>query len=244
MAAAESYILFTDGASRQNPGPAGWGAILIAGNQVLEIGAGEKKATNNQMELTAVIKGLEEAYRHEAAVTVYTDSQYSINGIEKWVPGWKRNGWVTTTGAAVSNKILWEKLDTLVSLIKVKASVSFVHVPAHVGLILNERADKIASSFADGLTPLLYEGSLEDYDYRDGINNLDQEITSLKKKKTKSKSKSKKAAYSYVSLVEGKVETHATWAECEARVRGVPYAKFKKAVSKEDEIAIIKQWLG
>ncbi len=237
------FYLFTDGASRKNPGPGGWGAILLSQDHVLEMGEGVDYATNNQMELTAVIKGLEEAYRKIAPVIVYTDSQYLINGITKWISSWKANDWKTKAGTAVSNKDLWEKLHTIVSLIKKKSFIKFTHVPAHVGLLLNERADKIATSFSQGSMPFLYNGTFEDYEYKSGLDNLDETIAKLKAVKVKSKKGSKKAAYSYVSLVGEKVETHATWVECEARVRGVPYARFKKSFDKEDELDIIKKWL-
>ena len=114
----ELYYLFTDGASRSNPGPSGWGAILIQGSKVLELGASQSKATNNQMELKAVIHSLEEAYRAPAPINIYTDSKYLIQGISEWIPRWKANGWKTTSGAAVANQELWQKLDILVTLFK------------------------------------------------------------------------------------------------------------------------------
>lgn len=240
------FYLFTDGASRKNPGPGGWGVIIVDDKEnVLELGAGKDHATNNQMELTAVIKGLDEIYPHLVSpVYVYTDSQYLIDGITKWVNAWQRNNWKTATGSSVLNKELWERLHTLVTLIKKKSSIKFFHVPAHVGLALNERADKIASSFSHDLKPLLYNGSLKDYEHREGLENLEEKIAKLKLLKSKiKKTGNKKKAYSYVSFVSGKIMTHKTWAECEARVRGVAYARFKKSFDKEDELAIIKKWL-
>ena len=88
-----------------------------------------------------------------------------------------------------------------------------------MGLELNERADQIATNFADGLNPLLYNGSLQSYTYKEGLVNLEQKIEQLKASKSKKRQSSKKAAYSYVSLVDGKIGIHNTWVECEVRVK-------------------------
>ena len=245
MTKPNTFYLFTDGASRKNPGPGGWGYIIIDHEKnVIEFGESVEHATNNQMELTAVIKALDVVYKYEHPVLVYTDSQYLIDGITKWVHGWKKNDWKTASGSDVLNKELWERLDLLVDLINKKSKIKFFHVPSHVGLMLNERVDKIATSYSHEKKPLLYNGPLEDYDFKEGLNKLDEEILRLKNLKSQTKKKNKAPAYSYVSLIDGEIMTHNTWSECEARVRGVPYARFKKSLDKEDELLIIKKWLN
>ena len=111
--------IFTDGASKGNPGPGGWGAVVIDGDKVFESGGGEKDTTNNRMEIAAAIGGLGKT-ENGSDITLYTDSSYLINGITKWILGWKRNGWITKTKQEVLNRDLWEKLDDLVKWRKVK----------------------------------------------------------------------------------------------------------------------------
>ena len=103
--------IFTDGACSPNPGPGGWGAILRSGPHTREIHGRDPATTNNRMELTAAIQGLESLTR-PSSVHVYTDSQYLRQGITKWLAGWKRNGWVTTDKKPVKNADLWRRLDT------------------------------------------------------------------------------------------------------------------------------------
>lgn len=229
----EIYI-FTDGSSLGNPGPGGWGAIVVAGEHVRELGSGEKYTTNNRMELSATIAALRNISAG-AQIILHTDSSYVINGITKWVHGWKRNSWKTSQKEEVQNRDLWEEL---VGVTEDK-KIEWKYVAGHVGIAGNERADEIATSFAGGTAVKLYNGNFSEYIHH---NILDISHDAVQKKaRTKNKAHSKAKAFSYVSLVDGKVIYHTTWAECEARVKGKK-AKFKKALSKEDEGKILKEW--
>jgi len=140
--------LFTDGACRGNPGPGGWGCILRhpASGSEKELSGGELLTTNNQMELQAVISGLE-ALKSRSEVEVTTDSSYVAKGSEEWLPGWKKNGWRRREGTSwkpVKNVELWQKLDQLLAMHKVR----FVHVRGHMGHPENERCDELAVAAA------------------------------------------------------------------------------------------------
>jgi ribonuclease HI len=139
--------LFTDGACSGNPGPGGWGAILIWGSQRKLLSGGEKETTNNRMELTAAIMGLE-ALNRGCAVDLHTDSQYLRNGITTWIHGWKRNGWRTAEKKPVKNEDLWRRLDAALE----RHDVAFHWVRGHDGNELNEEADLLARQ---GMAPFL-----------------------------------------------------------------------------------------
>ncbi len=219
--------IFTDGSSRGNPGPGGWGSILATEDTAIEIGGREDNTTNNRMELTAVISALEKAV-HEKEATIFTDSAYVVNGITRWVKGWEANGWKTSQKEDVLNKDLWQKLIPLT----VHRIINWKLIKGHSGSPGNERCDVIATSFADGSPVVLYNGSRERY----GVN-----ISEIKQADPSAKSKSKSKAYSYVSLVDGEIKIHKTWEECKARVNGVN-AKYKKSISPADEAEIIKEF--
>ncbi|MEO5702155.1 MAG: ribonuclease HI [Casimicrobiaceae bacterium] len=108
----EAVTIYTDGACKGNPGPGGWGALLVWGDHEREIFGGEGPTTNNRMELTAVIRALE-SLKRPCAVDLYTDSQYVKQGIERWILNWKRNGWLTSDRKPVKNAELWRELDAL-----------------------------------------------------------------------------------------------------------------------------------
>ena len=232
-------IIFTDGSSRGNPGPGGWGSVVVAGEKVTELGGREDNTTNNRMELTACIEALSLVSQYKnPVITTNTDSSYVINGITKWVRGWKANGWITKTKEEVLNRDLWEKLSNHAELITSKNSgvISWKHVDGHAGIAGNERCDEIATLFADKTKIDLYNGQLSDYSVK---NILDLSVTSEKISK---KSHSKARAYSYVSMVNGKIETHQTWTECEARVKGKSATRYKKAISPSQEKEIIAEF--
>ncbi len=243
----DMITIFTDGSSRGNPGPGGWGAVIAmkegarskeigeAQTQITELGGGEKMTTNNRMELTACVQGLVNTPK-DSEVTVLTDSSYVINGMTKWIHGWKRNGWKTKTKDDVLNKDLWMELADEIST----RQVQWKHVGGHVGILGNERCDHIATAFADGMDIKLYKGSLADYDLPDV---LDVSLDASKAKAKKSSSAHSRAkAFSYVSSVGGIIETHHTWAECEKRVKGAKGAKFKKSISVDSEQEIIAEF--
>lgn len=132
-------VVFSDGACSGNPGPGGWGAILISGPHRKEIHGGEAMTTNNRMELMAAIMALE-ALKRASAVELHTDSAYLKNGITQWIHGWKRNGWRTADKKPVKNADLWERLDMLRS----RHDVDWHWVKGHAGHPENERADQLA----------------------------------------------------------------------------------------------------
>lgn len=238
------YIVFTDGSSRGNPGPGGWGALVIrgenegangTGKHITELGGGEKHTTNNRMEIKASLEALKKIPAGEE-VTVHTDSSYLINGITKWVKGWKRNGWLTKTKDEVLNRDLWEELHEIAE----KREVKWQYVGGHVGIAGNERCDRIATAFADGEDIKLYSGPLAAYDLPNVLYiSLDTEKAKTKKSDS---SRSRAKAYSYVSMVGGVIQIHQTWAECEKRVKGMKGARFKKSLDKGDEAAIVKEF--
>ena len=131
--------LFTDGACSGNPGPGGWGVILRAKGQEKELSDAEKNTTNNQMEMMAVIAGLE-ALKRPCQVTITTDSQYVIKGMTEWLAGWKAKNWKTAAKKPVKNVELWQRLDKAVAPHQVK----WEWVRGHQGHIENERADQLA----------------------------------------------------------------------------------------------------
>jgi ribonuclease HI len=233
----DKIVIFCDGASKGNPGPGGFGAVIVLGDQVLEIGGFEAKTTNNRMELSAAMYGLKEAETN-LEIDVYTDSRYLISGITKWVFGWQKNNWKTKNKEEVLNKDLW--LD-LAYLIKNK-KINWHYVGGHIGIAGNERCDEIASGFAMGEDVKLYAGSLKDYKI-DVLNlNHSHEKKDAKKSGLLRKNSVDQKAYSYLSLVNGVLNIDKTWAECEKRVKGVKGTKYKKSISAENEREIIKEW--
>ncbi|MGQ0456421.1 MAG: ribonuclease HI [Hyphomicrobium sp.] len=137
--------IYSDGACSGNPGPGGWGAILISGTHRKELQGGEAETTNNRMELLGAISALE-ALKKPSAVDLYTDSAYVKNGISSWINGWKRNGWRTADKKPVKNVELWQRLDA----VNRSHSVSWHWVKGHAGHPENERADELARA---GMAP-------------------------------------------------------------------------------------------
>ena len=131
--------VFTDGACSGNPGPGGWGAILIAGDHRKELSGGEADTTNNRMEMMAAISALE-AIKHSGQVELHTDSVYLRDGITKWIHGWRRNGWRTADRKPVKNIDLWLRLETAVA----RHTVAWHWLKGHAGNLENERCDELA----------------------------------------------------------------------------------------------------
>jgi len=134
-----AVTIFTDGACSGNPGPGGWGAILMSGSHRKELSGGEANSTNNRMELMAAIASLE-ALKGPSTVELTTDSVYVRDGITKWIHGWKRNGWKTADKKPVKNVELWQRLDAVVA----RHKVNWHWVKGHAGHPENERADELA----------------------------------------------------------------------------------------------------
>lgn len=233
-------MAFTDGSSRGNPGSGGWGAVIVTGDDhVIELGIGVKGTTNNRMELSAVVAVIQKVNEMGIDVVIRTDSQYVINGATKWVYGWEKNNWITSTKTDVINKDLWSGLLSILREYMQTHTIEWVHVPGHAGLIGNERADEIATLYADEKPITLYDGELHGYTI--DIKNLSVDQEKLDKKKA-SKKRSSQKAFSYVSSVAGEVVVHATWPECEKRVKGKKGVRFKKVFSKQEESELTSEW--
>jgi ribonuclease HI len=143
---SQTVEMYTDGACRGNPGKGGWGALLRYGDAEKTLHGGEEMTTNNRMELTAVIKGLE-ALNKKCLVKVTTDSKYVLGGITEWMPNWKKRNWRTSNKKPVLNVDLWKKLDELV----VQHEVEWDWVKGHSGHPENEIADQLANQGIDEL---------------------------------------------------------------------------------------------
>ena len=175
--------IYTDGSSRGNPGPGGWGSIILTSDEVIEIGGRENMTTNNRMELMATIYGLRHVtsywllvdgepkiqpitsnYKPVTSVEVCTDSQYVKKGITEWIDGWIKNNWKGSTKKDVLNKDLWQELKKETDRLKdMGVKLTFKYVAGHSGIPLNERADVIATTLADDLNIELYRGEKSGY---------------------------------------------------------------------------------
>lgn len=132
-------VIYTDGACSGNPGPGGWGAVLISGERERDIWGGEPATTNNRMELMAAIQALE-TLKRPCKVELHTDSTYVQKGISEWMHSWKARGWKTAAKAPVKNEDLWRRLDTA----RLRHNVTWKWVKGHSGHTLNDRADELA----------------------------------------------------------------------------------------------------
>jgi ribonuclease HI len=224
-------IIYTDGSSRGNPGPGGYGAIIIEGKNVEEIGDGETKTTNNRMEISAALYAIKKT-PVGSKIRIFTDSGYLINGITKWIHGWLKNNWKTSDKKDVLNKDLWQKLFEVVE----DREIEWFQVKGHAGIPGNNRADEIATGFGEGERVTLFKGDIRNYE----INV--SEPNKKEMSETSDRERRNARAYSYISLVDGELIKHSTWPECEARVKGKEGAKFRKTISAEDELEIMKSW--
>ena len=136
-------VIYTDGGCHGNPGPGGWGCVIIADQKEIELSGGQKDTTNNRMELMAAISALNAVYADENLksrhIAVYSDSQYVKNGITSWIVNWKKNGWKTANKKPVLNKDLWIALDDVYS----KLDIEWKWVKGHAGIKYNEICDAL-----------------------------------------------------------------------------------------------------
>ena len=142
----ERIKIYTDGACRGNPGRGGWGVFIINGQESKKIFGGKIETTNNEMELTAAIKGLE-FFNSPTDLDLYTDSKYVMDGINDWIHNWKKNGWKTANKKPVKRSNLWIELDKLNNFHDVK----WYWIKGHSGDIGNDMADELANQGIDSL---------------------------------------------------------------------------------------------
>jgi ribonuclease HI len=234
-------VAYTDGGCIGNPGPGGWGVhVEFPDGRVVELGGGELQTTNNRMELRAAI----EAARATAgwpSATIVTDSQYVRRGVTEWLVGWKRKEWLTTAGQPVVNRDLWEELDAVAG-----DHLTWEWTRGHAGDPGNERCDEIASWFASSVRPLGgRQRAVRSGDTLPLGHNASQSARSGSGTADHGASAGRCVAstgVSYISLVDGIVERHDTWQECERRVRGVRAARFKKVRSPSEEQEVFAKW--
>jgi ribonuclease HI len=143
---APAVEIYTDGACRGNPGPGGWGVVLLSGAHEKEMRGGENLTTNNRMELTAAIRALA-ALKKPSSVALYTDSQYVRKGILEWLPQWKARDWRTADKKPVKNVDLWQQLEREIE----RHKIEWHWVKGHAGVAGNERADRLANEAIDEL---------------------------------------------------------------------------------------------
>ena len=149
MIKQDKVTIYTDGAAKGNPGKAGWGAVFLVNDKVIEIGGGVEHATNNQMELTGPIEALKHIknkFSNIRHIEIISDSKYVILGITEWILGWRKNNWRNANRRPVLNRELWEELHELNEELKPK----WIYVKGHNEDKWNDRADLIATSFAEG----------------------------------------------------------------------------------------------
>jgi len=214
----ERATAYTDGSCLGNPGPGGWAVHLeLANGRVVELGGAESPTTNNRMELRAAI----EALRTTAdctAVIIITDSQYVRRGVVDWLAKWKRSGWRTSAGQPVENRDLWTEIDGLA-----RERVVWEWTRGHAGTPGNERCDVIARWFAEGIGRLTPSA------------NGDAGVIARQ-------GKAPPPGTSYLSLVDGIVVRHPTWAACERRVHGVRGARYRKVRGEDEARALVSAW--
>lgn len=145
----KKVTIYTDGACSGNPGPGGWGALLMYGEHEKELGGGEAETTNNRMEMMAAIRALE-SLKQPCDITLYTDSQYVMKGITEWMKGWERNGWRTADRKPVKNADLWQELARQTH----RHKIQWKWVRGHNGDVHNERVDAIARAHVPDLSAI------------------------------------------------------------------------------------------
>ncbi len=231
--------IFTDGACSGNPGPGGWAAIVATPDgRVRELAGREEPTTNNRMELGGVIAGLGAISDRPGTALIHTDSTYVIEGITKWILGWKRRGWTTAAGEPVKNEDLWRALDAVVSA-RGRGGVEWRWVKGHSGHDANERCDEIAVALAKRYSIELYDGPLLSYPYGSLLPSAAKALPARPKAGERKAADSRPV--SYISLLDGELRRHDTWAECSERVSGKP-AKFKKVRSEEEAAEVRRSW--
>ncbi len=225
------YVIFADGSSRGNPGPGGWGVLIIGPDRVKELGGRENTTTNNIMELTAAYEALQSLSNTREKIIFFADSQYVLRGITSWVKSWQKNGWLTTKKEPVENRALWVKL--------INASdgkdIDWRYSPGHRGVLGNEIVDQIATSFADDMNEGLFFAPRAEYEKKKNVRIND--ILSFTGRET-----ARRAAPYYLAYLNGEARSFKTWDECKRFVSGARGAKYKKVFSTEEEERTLRGW--
>jgi ribonuclease HI len=224
-------VAYTDGACLGNPGPGGWGVrILYADGTVCELGGRVAATTNNRMELQAAIAALQVLHT-SSQVAIFTDSRYVIDGLTKWLPAWRRRGWVTSTNTPVKNRDLWITLESLSH-----PGVRWQHVYGHRGDPNNERVDTIARACAAGTCPPLFcgqGGAPDDPVVVPTTTTLPPGVVSEPLARSHVPARLP-VPVCYVSIVHGTAAIDTDWPACAARVRGVSGAQYRKVRTLEE----------
>ena len=231
-----SHLIYSDGACSGNPGPGGWAFIHWNPNDdgVFEGSGFENNTTNNRMEMTASLEALRRVPANDSVI-LYTDSVYVIRGITQWVFGWKKRAWKTAEGNEVINRDLWERL--LNACFQKK--IDWRYIPGHKGFPGNERVDVLAVAQSQR-TPLApYSGPSAHYHFK--LFPLPEKIPLPEMKNNNGKSEDKSKIF-YLSYVNGVLVRHKTWEQCQACVKGVSQARFKKVTSNEEAQSVVKSW--
>lgn len=228
-----NIILFTDGAARGNPGPGGWAFVAITRTNetctVFENAAAHNPTTNNEMELTAIIKGLEYILKQtehlkKVEVTINLDSAYVKDGSTKWVKGWAKNGWLTKEGLPIKNKILWQTLHTLLPQLAATTVINWNLVKGHSGVPGNERCDVLATSCADKIPVSFYEGDIKNHPVGERLLIIPTVVKTY-----------------YLAYKNNIVMRFNTWDECRQWTSGGG-ARYKKVNSTFEENEVLKSW--
>lgn len=238
----KKILIYSDGACSGNPGPGGWGCLVIfeKEKQVIELSGYDPKTTNNRMELQAAIEALKyvasTSQDISLEINIYTDSVYVIRGITQWIFGWKKRSWKNNENEEISNQDLWQELDRVVTRLKNK--LNWKYVKGHAGVPGNERCDQLAVAESKRAPLEKYRGSTSHYLFDVSVYPPERPLP----ESSWAKSTGEKKKVAYLSLVNGVLKKHDTWSACEAEVKGRPGAKFKKFTTDEEEIAIKKNW--
>ncbi|MBC7465108.1 MAG: ribonuclease HI [Bdellovibrio sp.] len=242
----KQFLIYGDGACSGNPGPGGYGSIILfPDGNVQELAESFPKTTNNRMEISAILEAFKLILQSKhlnsvQSLQIFTDSVYLIRGSTQWLFGWKKKGWKGATNEPIANPDLWQEMDQVLFQFKTKApcvNLEWNFVKGHAGIPGNERCDQLAVAMSKNTYIDLYHGKAENYHF--DIFNLPEKKPLPEAKKADAGPK--KPSW-YLSLVNGTFKTHKTWSECEAVVKGRPGVKFKKVSSDEEEAQIKKQW--
>ena len=225
-----SFLIVSDGACSGNPGPGGWGLIVVTPDEnVREFGGHEPESTNNRMELMGFYRGMQEVYKARDAfpkvrvLHAISDSKYVLDGAKNYLPNWVKNGWKTSTGGEVKNQDMWEKVLKGQMLLK-ECGFRFEYelVKGHSGNEANERCDQIAVKYSHEEPIELFKGPVSNYSVSLTTGKAFEPV--------------------YLSFLEGKLRKHKTWDECKTLVEGKKGARYKKVTNALQERETLALW--